>query len=1265
MPNNIHILSLNAQGLRDKTKRGRMLQWLMQQNANILFVQETHFTDELSNLIRKEFSEWEIYHSYGTSNSKGCSIFLKKELNFNIIDYHTDVNGRFIIINTEIANSVYTLVNIYAFNDMKSRDNFFQSLHKLLNEFTQGLKIIAGDYNDTLSKTDRISKSNTKQQKCPVKCLEKIIKEFNLIDIWRVKNPNASQYTWRRKNNSEKSRIDFFLTDENLLPLIENTDIRPAQIKYTDHMAVSLKIRIPSKRGPGFWKLNNSYLLDDTYKTLINNTIDTCLNELGDHECYQTIWEYCKYEIKETSIQFAKHKSKQRKTILKDLETKLQTLQSLPENDLNDNILSEIENTQKQIEEIYHFKAVGAQVRSRIQYLEEGEKNSKYFLSLENSRQTRKLMTSIVINNKRFTNTKEVLKEERKFYENLFKSTQSKININEYLSSVKLEKKLTNEEADICEGLFTFEECKQSVEDLKINKSPGSDGLTAEFYKIFWPKIGNLVTNTLNNCYMKTEMSRTQKQSIISLIFKKGDPENIENWRPISLLNTDYKIAARTLAKRIQKVLPKIISLDQQGYIKNRFIGFNIRQIQDIIDYTDIFEIDGAILFLDFRKAFDTLEWASLLEVIKHFGFKTNFINWVKTLYKDINSCIINNGWKCNMFAISRGVRQGCPLSALLFIIVAEILAIKIRSCDIIKGISVKVNNKTHALKISQLADDTTLFLKDENDIEQALKIIYEFGNFSGLKLNKNKTSGLWIGASKAKSKNIFNISWSENPIKALGIYFGHDKVKCENLNWENRLQQCADTIKNWQKRYLTFYGKIQIIKTLLIPKFTYLLQSLVAPKHIINKINSMLFDFLWNGKREKIKRTTLIGNREEGGLGMIDIETYMKSIKIKWIQHLLNNEIANWKCIPHFFLDQFGTNFLIFYMNYNSPKTLPQVKYKIPSFYTDIVSIWSEVNNKHKQFPNNFYNIRKEIIWGNKHILLNGKNLIFKHWIDSGILFLNDLIGENGHIQEQHTFLKLKNKTNWLSEFNRVLKSIPCSWRNILKTNNSVMTKVKTSLSISLDLKIKFTDMTNKNIYRTLLKYKFCKPYIHRYWEQTLNSRINWNVYYNILNQLIDNRVKQFKYKTIHRILPTRDTLHKWRISDSSNCLFCNQIETIEHMLIYCKCLDSFWNLITSVFVKCGISKCMRTLHFLIVGYKIEIKQYIDVNRILNLICFCTYKSYFLSEKRTIFYPIHRLFHNELTTMLQHLVSKKKNSAFLQKFKFELDTILQITYLH
>ena len=143
---------------------------------------------------------------------------------------------------------------------------------------------------------------------------------------------------------------------------------------------------------------------------------------------------------------------------------------------------------------------------------------------------------------------------------------------------------------------------------------------------------------------------------MLSLIYKKGDPDNLENWRPISLLNVDYKIATRVLSKRIQKVLPQIISMDQQGYIKNRFIGYNIRQIQDIIDYTDKLNIDGVILFLDFRKAFDTVEFPFLFSVLEKFGFKCSFIKWIKTLYNDSKSCLINKGFLSECFTLGRGV---------------------------------------------------------------------------------------------------------------------------------------------------------------------------------------------------------------------------------------------------------------------------------------------------------------------------------------------------------------------------------------------------------------------------------------------------------------------------------------------------------------------------------------------------------------------------------------------------------------------------------
>ena len=133
-------------------------------------------------------------------------------------------------------------------------------------------------------------------------------------------------------------------------------------------------------------------------------------------------------------------------------------------------------------------------------------------------------------------------------------------------------------------------------------------------------------------------------------------------------------------------------------------------------------------------------------------------------------------------------------------------------------------------------------------------------------------------------------------------IYFGHDKQECIRLNWETKITACKTIIDNWSKRTLTFYGKIQIIKSLLIPKFTYLFHSHIVPKDILNKINSMIYDFLWSGKREKIKRSTLIGNKLKGGLEMIDLDSYIRTIKLKWIKALTSDEYANWKLIPTYF---------------------------------------------------------------------------------------------------------------------------------------------------------------------------------------------------------------------------------------------------------------------------------------------------------------------------------------------------------------------------
>ena len=153
---------------------------------------------------------------------------------------------------------------------------------------------------------------------------------------------------------------------------------------------------------------------------------------------------------------------------------------------------------------------------------------------------------------------------------------------------------------------------------MESNKSPGSDGLPAEFYDVFWNDINQYLLKALNSAYTKGLLSITQRRGLITLIPKKNKPTNLlKNWRPITLLNCDYKIATKSIASRIRKVLPKIINNDQTGFLKGRFIGEIIRLIDSIINYTNIEKIPGLLLFVDFEKAFDSIEWSFIEKTLK------------------------------------------------------------------------------------------------------------------------------------------------------------------------------------------------------------------------------------------------------------------------------------------------------------------------------------------------------------------------------------------------------------------------------------------------------------------------------------------------------------------------------------------------------------------------------------------------------------------------------------------------------------------------
>ena len=219
--------------------------------------------------------------------------------------------------------------------------------------------------------------------------------------------------------------------------------------------------------------------------------------------------------------------------------------------------------------------------------------------------------------------------------------------------------------ADLKRGIRRW--CEPDIRQMKTNKTPGSDGLPTEFYKPFWVHIKDILLKSLNEAYEKGELSYSQRRGIIKLLYKKNDKTLLNNWRPISLLNTGYKILAHVLANRLKNVIEKLINTDQTGYIKGRFIGQNIRVKQDAIDLLENNNTEGGVLFLDFRKAFDTVDHKFLKKTLESAKFGSSFIRWIDTMYNNAEACVTNNGWTSKPLLIGRGIGQGCPLSALLY----------------------------------------------------------------------------------------------------------------------------------------------------------------------------------------------------------------------------------------------------------------------------------------------------------------------------------------------------------------------------------------------------------------------------------------------------------------------------------------------------------------------------------------------------------------------------------------------------------------------
>jgi hypothetical protein len=477
----------------------------------------------------------------------------------------------------------------------------------------------------------------------------------------------------------------------------------------------------------------------------------------------------------------------------------------------------------------------------------------------------------------------------------------------------------------------------------------------------------------------------------------------------------------------------------------------------------------------------------------------------------------------------------------------AEILGIAIRSDKNIKGITIW----NEEFKLSQYADDTDILLDgSENSLKRVLEVLDWFSVISGLLVNKDKTKLVWIGSMRESDRRFCrenNFQWITGNFSALGITYNTQLCNITEINILPKLPKLKNLLNMWKSRNLTPFGKITVIKSLILPTITHMLSSLPSPKaDTIKLIENLFFNFIWNGKRDKIKRAVLIQPYEEGGLRMVNLANYIKGLKLTWLRRYIGNK-QNWGL--------FADNYLpknLFNTGGNHKENLQNSN----PFWCDILEAWQQFYKNVN--PISVDDILSEPIWYNDKINLQ----YIGHWLRKGIIFVGDICSNGKFLSIEEIKANFSVNITFLDHY-RLIKAIPKEWRVEIEGNPSSPYLVKRPTALKYLLNDKKGCRNLCNILNHSQKTNVIKAEIK--WASELsveNSRPLWRTVYKLPFTLTTNtNLRYFQFRLSHRILTTNTFLHLIKVQDDSNCSFCGEdIEDLLHLFCKCKHIVPIW---------------------------------------------------------------------------------------------------------
>ncbi|CAJ2662883.1 unnamed protein product [Trifolium pratense] len=785
----------------------------------------------------------------------------------------------------------FYIVNVYAPCDSRAKQVLWDSLSVKIQALGSVRVCVCGDFNAVRCVDERRSTNDGYRHSDHIP-FNRFIDDNSLIDLPLC----GRKYTWFKGEGRSMSRLDkFLLTGEWCLTWPNCTQV--ARMRgLSDHCPLVL-VADEEDWGPRPLRMLK------------------CWKDVpGYHLFVREKWN--SFQIDGWGGFVLKEKFRWIKTALKDwhsshtqnLPSRIESLKDRlavfdekgGEEALSESELAEFRGVSLDIHSLSRLNASICWQQSRSRWLKEGDANTKYFHSVLASRRRGNAISSLQVDGTMVEGVSPIRHAVFSHFASHFKA----INVERPRVDNLIFKRLHASEVSGLIKPFSVDEVKAAVWDCDSYKSPGPDGINFGFIKDFWAEMQGDIVRFISEFHRNGRLTKGLNATFIALIPKVDSPQRLNDFRPISLVGSLYKILAKVLANRLRVVMGSVISESQTAFVKGRQILDGILVANEVVDEVRKSKKELLLFKVDFEKAYDSVDWGYLEDVMGRMGFPTLWRKWIKEYVCTTSASILVNGSPTDEFPFERGLRQGDPLSPFLFLLAAEGLHVLMEAMverNMFTGYSV---GELAPVSVShlQFADDTLLMgTKSWANVRALRAVLVLFESMSGLRVNFHKSMLVGVNIPESwlvEAASALCCKVGKIHFLYLGLPIGGDPRRL--CFWEPVLDRLKNRLSGWSSRFLSIGGRLVLIKSVLTSLPVYALSFFKAPSGIISSIESILIKFFWGGsenlrKVSWINWNTICLRKEYGGLGVRQLREFNLALLGKWCWRMLVDREGLW----------------------------------------------------------------------------------------------------------------------------------------------------------------------------------------------------------------------------------------------------------------------------------------------------------------------------------------------------------------------------------